>query len=185
MKRSLFLLLILAGCSPLRSSPNDEKHQLELTLHGIQTNLDDVKHDLNCFQTELQILDGRIQYFENTLASLKQNELEKRQAKIDQLISQVQQFEKQWATFEQAHSDSAKELQILSAHANETTAALAQFKERISELEGTNKLYKVKPGDSLEKIAKAHKTSVDKIKKLNELELDLIKTGQPLKMPNE
>jgi len=57
--------LLPIACSPLKSSPNDEKHQLELTLHELQTNFDDVRHDLNCFQTEMQILDGRIKYYEN------------------------------------------------------------------------------------------------------------------------
>ena len=44
-------------------------------------------------------------------------------------------------------------------------------------------LYKVKPGDSLEKIARTHKISVEKIKKLNGLDQDLIVVGQELKIP--
>lgn len=209
----LGLALLLPCCSPLRSSPNDEKHQLELTLHEVQTNLDDLRHDINCFQTELQILDGRIKYYENTLASLKQNDLEKQQAKLEQLSQQVQQFEKKWTSFDKNSQQAAKELKDLSSHANETSAALTQFKDRISELEegifsqnrkfdelaklkgnietlakgisGDFKIYKVKPGDSLEKIARAHKTAVEKIKKLNDLEQDLIVTGQQLKIPVE
>lgn len=207
----LGLLGLLSCCSPLRPSPNDEKHQMELTLHAVQTNLDDVRHDINCFQTELQILEGRIKYYENTLASLKQNDLEKQQQKIEQLTQQLQQFEKKWATFEKSNTEAVKELKTLSAHANETTAALTQFKDRMGELEegifaqnrkfdelsklkgtienlargfsGDYKIYKVKPGDSLEKIARAHKTAVEKIKKLNDLEQDLIVTGQQLKIP--
>lgn len=204
-------LLALPSCSPLRSSPNDEKHQLELTLHEVQTNLDDLRHDINCFQTEMQILDGRIKYNENTLASLKQHDLERQQAKIDQLSQALQNFEKKWAFFEKTIQGDTKEIGELSSHANETTAALAQFKARITELEqeifsqnrkfdeiaklkghienlgkgfaGDFKVYRVKPGDSLEKIARAHKTAVDKIKKLNDLEQDLIVVGQELKIP--
>lgn len=208
-----FLTLALQSCSPLRSSPNDEKHQLELTLHEVQTNLDDLRHDINCFQAELQILDGRIRYYENTLTTLKQQDLEKQQNKIDQLSSQIQALEKKWALMEKTQTVDAKELQTLSSHANETTAALAQFKDRIGELEqdissqnrkfdeisklkghienlakgfqGEFKLYRVKPGDSLEKIARAHKTAVEKIKKLNDLDQDLIVIGQELKIPVE
>lgn len=207
------ILLSFSSCSPLRSSPNDEKHQLELTLHEVQTNLDDLRHDINCFQTELQILDGRIKYYENTLASLKQNDLEKQQGRIDQLFQQLQNLEKKWVSFERSQQNDSKELQELSSHADETVAALSQFKDRIGELEqdilaqnrrfddlaklkdhienlakgpqGSFKLYKVKPGDSLEKIARVNKTAVEKIKKLNELDQDLIVVGQELKIPIE
>jgi LysM repeat protein len=211
---STALLLTAASCSPLRSSPNDEKHQLELTLHEIQTNLDDLRHGINCFQTELQILDGRIKYYENTLASLKQNDLEKHQAKIDQIATQIQLLEKKWASLEKGQQGDNKELRDLSSHANETSAALSQFKDRISELEQeifsqnrrfeelaklkgnieslakglrveSFKLYKVRAGDSLEKIARNHRTSVEQIKKLNNLDQDLIVVGQELKIPNE
>lgn len=208
----LSLALGLASCSPLKSSPNDEKHQLELTLHEVQTNLDDLRHDINCFQTELQILDGRIKYYENTLSSLKQNDLEKQQSKIDHLNQMVQHLEKKWASLENVQEVDTKELRTLTSHANETTAALSQFKDRIGELEqeifsqghkfdelaklkshiehlakgfsSDFKIYKVKAGDSLEKIARTHRTAVDKIKKLNDLDHDLIVVGQELKIPN-
>jgi LysM repeat protein len=178
----------------------------------VQTNLDDLRHDINCFQTELQILDGRIKYYENTLASLKQHDLERQQTKIDLLSQQIGALEKKWASLEKIQQGDTKDLQELSSHANETTAALSQFKGRIGELEQeifsqnrrfdevaklkgnietlakgfhteSFKIYKVKPGDSLEKIARAHKTAVEKIKKLNDLGQDLIVVGQELKIP--
>lgn len=212
-KRPLCFALILgcASCTPLKSSPNDEKHQLELTLHEVQTNLDDLRHDINCFQTELQILDGRIKYFENTLTSLKQHDLEKQQSIIDLLAVQIQNLEKKWASFEKNQKGELGELDTLSFHANETTAALSQFKDRIQELEkeiqlqnrrfdelaklkdhietlakgvqGDFQLYRIKIGDSLEKIARAHKISVKKLKKINGLDRDLIIVGQELKIP--
>lgn len=215
MKR-LYLapLAFLVGCSPLKTSLHDEHHQWELTIHEVQTNLDDLRHDTNCFQTEMQILEGRIKYFENALTALKQQELEKHQAKIDQITHQLHSLEKKWSSSEKVHEGGKEELELLSSHANETTTALAQFKDRIEELEreilSQNrrlealskvkgnletlaksfksdgfKIYKVRPGDSLEKIAKVHKTSVDRIKKLNDLDQDLIVVGQELKIPND
>ncbi len=212
MKRLLIgSLCLAASCSPLKSSPNDEKHQLELTLHEVQTNLDDLRHDINCFQTELQILDGRIKYYENTLSSLKHQDLEKQQAKLDQLLLQVQNLEKKWLSFDKNQQEEAKELKSLSSHADETSAALSQFRDRITDLEkdiysqnlkfdeiakikkdlGTialdlrdkYKFYRVRAGDSLEKIARINKTTVDKIKELNNLNQDLIVIGQELKIP--
>jgi LysM repeat protein len=199
------------SCSPLKSSPHDEKHQWELTVHEVQTTLDDLRHDINCFQTEIQILDGRIKYYENALASLKKEGLEQQQAKIDALSHQIQSFEKKWAFLEKNQSASSENLEQFLSHANETTASLSQFKDRIQELEqeilvqnrkfdeiaklkgaiesvakgSRAKTYKVRSGDSLEKIAKAHKTSVDKIKKLNNLDNDLIVIGQEIQIPIE
>lgn len=216
MSRKIFYLaplLFLSACSPLRNSPHDEKHQWELKLHEVLTNLDDLKHDINCFQTEIQILDGRIKYYENALASLKQQDLEKQQAKIEQIGHDLQLLEKKWTTFEKTQEGAKGDMQQLASHANETTSALTQFKSRIQELEqeiltqnrrfedvaklkgnietlaksfkAPFKIYKVRPGDSLEKIASAHHTKVDRIKKLNDLDRDLIVVDQELKIPVE
>src|SRR3990167_5078263 len=132
MKRFIFLSLfsLIAGCSPLKTSPHDEKHQLELTLHEVQTNLDDLRHDVNCYQTEIQILDGRIKYYETALASLKQQDLEKQQVKIEQLLHQVQALEKRWSSLEKTQENKSHELERLLSYANESTAALSQFKDR-------------------------------------------------------
>ncbi len=208
-----FFFIVLAGCSPLRTSPHDERHQWELTVHEVQTNLDDLRHDINCFQAEMQILDGRIKYFETALATLKQQDLEKQQTRIDQVSHQLHQLEKKWSSWETTQKGGKEELEHLATHANETTLALSQFKERIEELEKeilsqnrrletlskvkgnlenlakslkgeSHKTYKVQAGDSLEKIAKLHKKSIDKIKQLNNLEQDLIFIGQDLKIPD-
>lgn len=206
-------LFLLASCSPLRTSPHDEKHQWELKLHEVQTNLEDLRHDTNCFQTELQILDGRIKYYENALANLKQQDLEKQQLKINQIITDLHLLEKKWSSFEKAQNSDQEELLQLTMHANETSASLSQFKHRIEELEQdlvaqnrkfeelgkikntvetlaksfktSHQIYKVRAGDSLEKIAHHHQVKVDQIKKLNHLEKDLIVVGQELKIPSE
>lgn len=47
----------------------------------------------------------------------------------------------------------------------------------------SDKIYKVKNGDSLEKIARAHNTTVRAIKDLNQLSNDRINVGQTLQMP--
>jgi LysM repeat protein len=204
-------LFFTASCSPLRTSPHDEKHQWELKLHEVLTNLDDLKHDINCFQTEMQILDGRIKYYENALASLKQQDIEKQQVKLEQLAYDLHLLETKWSLFEKSQAGAKGDMQQLASHANETTAALSQFKGRIQELEQeissqnrrfdelaklkgniesiaksfkpSFKVYKVRSGDSLEKIAYAHHTKVERIKKCNDLERDLIVVDQELKIP--
>lgn len=205
-------ILIFTGCSPLRTSPHDERYQWELTIHEVQTNLDDLRHDTNCFETEIQILDGRIKCFENALASLKQQEIEKQQSRIDQIAHQLSSLEKKWTAFEKKQDVGKEGLDHLSLHAKETNMALAQFKNRIEELESEvlsqnrrlealsklkaniesltkalkadgQKIYKVRPGDTLEKIAKNNKTDVATLKQLNQLSQDLIVIDQELKLP--
>lgn len=211
MRYFLLFACILAGCSPLKTSPHDEKHQWELTLHEVQTNVDDLRHDTNCFNTEIQILGGRIKCFENALAGLKAQEIEKQQTRIDQIAQQLLSIERKWASFEKKQGTSKEGIEGLSLHAKETTMALTQFKDRITELESEilvqsrkldtltklktsldtlvkvlkadEKVYKVKPGDSLEKIAKAHKVDVATLKEMNQLQQDLIAIDQELNVP--
>lgn len=212
----LFLLLPFSACSPLKSSAREEKHQVELTLHEVQTNLDDLRHDVHCFQTEMQILDGKLKHHENALSGLKQGYLEKQEARMDELYQLLHECQKKLSFFETAHQNGFKDIKQLSTHANDTSLALIQYKERISELEKQLllqnrkfeeivklhstlegliaslqkeefvpqlKVYKVKAGDSLEKIAKTQKITVDYLKKLNSLEQDKIVVGQELKIP--
>lgn len=215
MKNKILILgaaaLLSAGCSPLRTSEHDEKHQWELRFHEVQTNLDDFRHDINCLQTELQIVDGRIRYYETALSNFKQQEMEKQQARVDHLGAQVAALEKKWSSLEKGEGGKVEALQNLSSHANETSAALLQFRARLQEIEKALSLHKerlakldklqdnldsitrsldepytvhrVASGDTLEKIARHYKTDVDKIRKLNHLSTDLIFIGQELKVP--
>ena len=213
--RTLYLLLlslVCVGCSPLRTSPHDERYQWELTIHEVQTNLDDLRHDTNCFGAEIQIIDGRIRSFENALASLKQQEIDRQQTQLEKNTLQLLALERKWAAFEKKQESGKEGIENLSTHAKETNMALAQFKNRIEELESevlaqnrrlealsklkgnienltkvlrldSQKLYKVRPGDSLEKIAKIHKTDVATLKQINQLQQDLIVVDQELKLP--
>lgn len=207
-----FLVLIVQSCSPLKSSPNEEKHQMELTLHEVQTNLDDLRHDLNCFQTEIQILDSKFSNQENESQKIKNNLVDKTQNKLDSIFLRLSELESKLVAIEQKQSLEEDSLNTLSLHANETTSALTQHKNKLSELENSNfennkkiqevnnlkstlkdiakyikatpsSAYKVKKGDSLERIAKNHKVSVEAIKELNQLDNDLIVVGQDIKIP--
>jgi LysM repeat protein len=198
----------------MKSSPKEEKHQLELTLHELQTNLDDLRHDINCFHTEMQIVDGKVKHQEDATQNLKQQHLEKLQLKVENLTKLFSEIENKVNLFETKSHSLSSNFSNLSNHANETTLALTQHKDKINELEkiilkqnarlediakvkttledivktiksnSSNYLiYKVRPKDSLEKIAKTNNVTVDSIKHLNDLENDLIVVGQKLKIP--
>lgn len=183
-------LLLAASCSPLASSPFDAKYQLELTLHEVQTNLDDLRHDISCFQTELQIFESRLQQAETVTTTLKPYD-------VEQLIAHLRSMDQKLARIEKIKEGQVRDLEQLTLHANETTLALTLLKKQCDNLESQflaehrvqrplakePLLYTVKAGDSLEKIARLHKTSVEEIKKLNQFDQDLIMIGQNLKIP--
>lgn len=50
--------------------------------------------------------------------------------------------------------------------------------------DGNSKVYRVKSGDSLEKIARANQTTIQALKELNGLSNDRITVGQSLQLPN-
>jgi LysM repeat protein len=161
----------------------------------------------------MQILDSRVRSSETTLSALKQQDLEKQQAKIDRMNELVLGLEKKWNLFEKKNGSDRDEIQKLLGYTGETSSILTQFKNRIEELEKEQiaqmrkldaisklkanietlasslqkedskiglKTYRVRSGDSLEKIAKMHKTDVAHLKQWNHLESDLIVVGQEL-----
>lgn len=202
--------LFFCSCTPLKSSPKEEKHQMELTIHEMQTNIDDLKHDYNSYQTELQILDSKINNQKNEI-SLKQDQVESQSKKIENLIKKFAKVENKLSDLELTVKNCAEDIRQLSSHANQTSLAFTQIKTKNEELERKMLLqdekfeklkelrsfiqsiassvqsfipYKVRKGDSLEKIAKDHQTNVDYLKKINNLQNDLIVIGQELKVPS-
>lgn len=104
------------------------------------------------------------------------------------------------------------DIRQLGSHANDTTTALSQYKDKICEMEKSilsqNKKfdeigkikksletlsldlskqemiqYTIKEGDSLQKIAKQFTVSVEELKKINHLKDDLIFSGQAILIP--
>ncbi|HSW72039.1 MAG TPA: LysM peptidoglycan-binding domain-containing protein [Chlamydiales bacterium] len=221
MKNKLLILVVpilfFSSCSPLKSTARESKHQMELTLQEMRTKVDDLRHDIHCFKTEMEILEGKIKHHENTLCQLKVGYVEKQEERWENMFKEMQEIKKKLVQVEQGRQNELKDIKQLSSHANETTFSLTQFKEKIEELEkqfslhsrkydemlklkGTLetlslnlqkesndspliKIYKVRAGDSLEKIAKAHQTNSQYLKKINQLEKDLIQVGQEIKVP--
>lgn len=214
MQRSIFHLICIGSCmvlchacSPLKSSPEDEKHQMELTLHEVQTNLDDIRHDINCVRTDLQILDERINRQENSYDSLKKQQSTLMRDKVDAIAQQCQKLEQTIKELKNRQEHLNSQLEKVVTHSNETTTALTQHQKKLNELANISyqhthtlkelatlkgsleflvqsvkgdKVHIVQSGDTLEKIAKRYHTTVDRLKKINQLKKDLIYTGQEL-----
>lgn len=207
----LSLSSFITGCSGVTSS-REERHKTELTLHKMRTEVEDLKHDLNTSDIELHILEGKLIDQEETISMLKEHLIEPQTGKIEGLEQLFQTFNKKISVLEKKQEEILSDLRQLGSHANETTTALAQYKDKISEMEKAllfqNKKfeelaklkktlesvsqefakqdllsYVVKEGDSLQKISKNHHITVDELKKINHLKDDLIFSGQTLLVP--
>lgn len=190
------LILLMSSCSSHMAVLQQDKHENSIALSEMRIEIADLKHTLNNTQVELQILEEQVK---NQEALLKKTKSTPSTAPTEGKLSF---FEKRLSSIEQIQEKIQTDLKQLSSHANQTSSCLTQYNVKISHLEQTIKdildlksslktftssteLYTVKPGDSLEKIAKTHKVSVESLKKTNQLSHNKILIGQELKIPQD
>ncbi len=221
MKR-LFPLIsfLLTACAGNNSNARD--YQLEVTLHKIRADIEEIKHDLHTHQMELSVLEGKVLNSEDAFLAMKKEELDHEHGKMDKYREQLGLMVARLAQAEKKQEESEKHVKNLLLHNAEIQKALTQYKDKINELERNLSLqtqsltemmkikdhlktisemamgqpsidadghplqsYRVKAGDSLEKIAKEHRTSVESLRKMNHLSNDLILAGQDLLVPKK
>lgn len=190
-------LLPLEGAS-YRSTPDPLPSPREL-----KETLDALRREVQNQRETLQALEQKGITQEDILEALQAESEKHRTLQKEKLKLQKGDMEAKTASLEQ-------EIKGLSEHAKETQEALKGFKSRLSSLEknleglqgamsnlvelmrvsqglapteGEGKVYKVKAGDSLEKIAKQNGTTLKALKELNQLTKDQIVIGQTLKLP--
>jgi LysM repeat protein len=133
----------------------------------------------------------------------------------DNLNASSSDLESKIADLELLTKSASGDLRQLKEHANESSTVLSQYQQRLRDLEKVSeqqaqqinslqsamralteilgkesdetgtKIYRVKSGDSLEKIANANQTSIKAIKELNNLSNDKIIINQKLKLPEK
>ena len=193
----------------MTSSYKTQKHQMEMSLHKVRTEVDEIKHDLNTYEIEHHILEGKLIDQSQIMAALKKQLVDIKQDKIEAFRQTLQKLEKKINELSKKQGKIILDIRQLSSHANETTTALSQYKEKIAQFEknlmkqkdqlqmlahlkqtlsklsheSTPSIYIVKKGDTLEKIAREKQIDVEKIKKLNHLSSDLIFAGQEIYLP--
>jgi len=178
-----------------------DKHENTVALNEIRSELADLKHALNNAQVEIQILEEQVQKQESVSKKAKPGTSFPNDSRLEKRIAALEQMQ------EKIHGD----LKQLSSHANQTSTCLQQYSTKISQIEqnlerqrgdlqsslkmltsslstevgatGNPETYKVKSGDSLERIARNYKVSVEALKKANRLSQDKILVGQELIIP--
>jgi LysM repeat protein len=126
------LFLLFSSCSLFKS--DDEKPLLDLTLQEMQTGIDDSRHQIHCFQTDLQIVDGKIKQQEDLLENLKKED-QKSEKKVDVLEKNLQEIKAHFAILEKKQKALVEDLKQLASHQNESASMIAQFKSHTQDLE--------------------------------------------------
>lgn len=138
-------------------------------------------------QANRDLLRGNSSSFESKIASL---ETSNRNiiADLQQLKSHANETANALALYKQKVSDLEKLIVLQNQNIDSLQTALQslvdaiQVKENITSASGTRS-YKIKAGDSLEKIARAHHTTIKAIKEVNNLSNDRIIVGQTIQIP--
>jgi LysM repeat protein len=174
--------LFFWGCGEQIAALQNQRNY-DAVVEELRTEIADLKHQLHATDVEMRLLEERL---DTAHAS---PDLSKDLASLQRKISHL----------ERSQEKAASEIQALTNHANQTSASFSQYRDRIQELDqrvsetnkvkqvttSSNMTYKVKAGDSLEKIARQNHTSVAVLKKLNHLESDRIHVGQELIVSHE
>lgn len=203
VKSLLFALLcsFTATVSAAQASPQ-ELHKLQYALENQES--------------ELRMFEERLNNQETTIAALRQQCADTKQSQRELFKGSSQVSDSKITSLESTNKSLLADLKQLKTHANDSAAVLAQYKQKIAELEkmvasqnenidhlkaalkaiteaidpsiknsisSSEKQYRIKGGDTLEKIAKAHHTTIKALKEHNQIKNDKIIVGQVLQIP--
>ncbi len=200
--------LLLVG-SLFAEAPTTSIQSLNRSVQNMSYNISNQDKELAYLKQKIQNQESTLDSMHNEVSSLikaaKESQkstgaevstkLKGMEKNIDKLVSDLKQFKKH----ANETSSSFKEIQKTLAEQQEITSLQArQIKELETALRhiatalqtkasdsiiDSNGMYHVKSGDTLDKIAKAHGTTIDAIKKENNLSKDIIYPGQKLQIP--
>lgn len=182
------------------------------TVADLQNTCSRLTHQVNNHRTEIKTFEERLLNFELMLESVREELNSSKDQQKESLNTRNNSLELRIASLEQSNKALIADIKQLTQHANETATTLKGYQQKISSLDqaiskqnrnlsnmqnAINSLiealdkadnpdraqYKVKTGDSLAKIAKAHQTTVEAIKALNGMNSDKIIVGKTIKIP--
>jgi len=186
----LMCTLLLVGCT---SSFTALRGSQDSVVNDLRMEIADLKHALHGTEVEVKLLEERMESTEGAAATLSSNESTDLKRKIALLEKNIDRL--------------SAEIRSLTNFSTQTSAALSVYRQQISsidsKLDEISKLrlalsqlskasprietlsYQVKPGDSLEKIARKFQISVEQLKRENNLSSDKIVIGQELAIPSK
>lgn len=207
----IVICLTLGSCSSQQLSARKVNHENNVALEELRIEVADVKHALHSTQVELRILEEKVKNNQTSKTAAKESNqsnlalqlanlekkflhLEKIQDKFTSDLRQISVHANQSATAFSQYKDKLRELEQDIAAQNKRldevvklkstlTSISKAIKEKNEDASDSFRKYRVKPGDSLERIARSQNTSVEAIKRINQLDSDRIVVGQEIKIP--
>jgi LysM repeat protein len=208
MRQLISLWIAISMATPLIARPQSQVYT-NPEVDELRLEIDDLKHALNTTQVELNLLDEKLNK-QNSAA--KTQAIAKEMAGLSQLASTVSVMEKKVSKLEKILEKITNDLRTLNTSTHQTQSKLQAIEMNLSshdqrlgevtKLEKTlhtiskaigkespsqatstkAKSYRVKAGDSLDKIAKTQHISIEALRKINNLTSDKIMIGQELKV---
>ena len=181
--------------------------EVRTDIDDLRHDLNCFKTDIQIVESKLQVQENQIDGFQQkqisqTLAKMngisekmslledKIMTLENERKEILEDVDKLSFYAKETTASLTQYKNKISELENLAVlqkkHFEEMKRLKKALEEVVVSLQKDNEkifFYKVKAGDSLERIAKVHKTTVDHLKKINGLQQDLIVIGQEIKIP--
>ena len=137
--------------------------------------LDDVQHELHTVRFDLSLVEEKVKSPQNGALEARLVALE---TKVDRMVSEMRAMSATFADIAaQIASQEQKFTEVGKLKTAITSLAQSARPQAASPLE-----HIVKEGESLGKIAKQHRITVDALKKLNNLSKDTIFVGQKLRV---
>lgn len=209
----LALVSNLHGARPPRSAYerdqvgmwNEVLSNLQTLRHGLANHEEELRIFEERFKTQEEIIDSLRGQLNETLTSLKEmvrfqstsleSKIQQQENSAKGLSTNMKTFSNEsmaaLSEYKQRIQDLEKTILLQNKNIENLQSALRTLSEALVEkgddsennLPLSTKLYLVKAGDNLEKIARNHNTSIKKLKDLNALTGSQIKIGQKLQIP--
>lgn len=194
IKNKVVLLLLctplIVGCtSTMTALRGNQEHLFD----EMRTEIADLKHALHGTEVELRLLEEK---FENqdrvkpapqgevSTLQRKLGALEKNYEKLSTDVKSLMTYANQTTTSLSQYRDQIQEIDKKLSEVSKLRSTLTQISKTYSETPASEKTYRVKSGDSLEKIARKFQVSTEALKRDNRLSSDKIVVGQELTIPS-
>ncbi|HSX12372.1 MAG TPA: LysM peptidoglycan-binding domain-containing protein [Rhabdochlamydiaceae bacterium] len=197
------LLLLFSSCGPQFMMGMRDQSETDYVIAELRSEIVDLKQQTKHHEMEFQLLDeklDKVSVSKTTDVSHKINDakLERRVAELERALVKMKEELKELVSYANQSNSSLMQARekLLSCekqitHQSDVLNEVAKLKGTLSSLSkamqepSSSKTYKVRSGDSLEKIARQHNSTIDLIKKVNGLNSDTIMIGQELKIPHD
>lgn len=199
-------LLLLVLIVPFNVEAYGKKTEQQSAFSDLQASYNKLQHQLSNNKSEIKAFEERLLNFEVMLDAIREEALASKEQQKESIQTRSHSLELRITNLEQASKALASDIKQLSNHSNDTKHklseienALAQQNKNFANLQNavtslieafqdkpdssTSTRYTVKNGDSLDKIAKTHQTSVQALKEFNGMTSDKIIVGKTIKIP--